>query len=204
MKSGGGCENLGRKTRRYDNVVILWRLVSCNQDRVGLPKMNIKGFISVLEGMSSFNLNQKHFVALYSEINSSYKPHIRYPKPVSLACKTIYATVSMRYHIGWRGKRNILIRVWKPLPSKRVLKTLRRSPKGKAKEDNMKTVSASCRLGLLQMVSEPGTGRCASEEAEPKEGGHEVVCPQGRLALKGGGLGGFTSIGEENECQQGR
>ena len=33
----------------------------------------------------------------------------------------------MRTHIGWRGKRNILIRVWKPLPSMGS-KTLRRTP----------------------------------------------------------------------------
>ena len=32
------------------------------------------------------------------------------------------------------------------------------------------TISASCGLGLLQMVSEPDTGRCASEEAKPRRG----------------------------------
>ena len=37
-----------------------------------------------------------------------------------------------------------------------------------------------------------------------KGGGHEVVCQQGRWALKGGRLGGPTSIGEGNERQQGR
>ena len=41
----------------------------------------------------------------------------------------------------------------------------------------MKTIFASGELGLLPMVSEPDTGRCASEETEPrKEGGHEAVC----------------------------
>ena len=34
-------------------------------------------------------------------------------------------------HFGWGGERSILIRVWKPLPSRRILKTLRESSKGK-------------------------------------------------------------------------
>ena len=38
---------------------------------------------------------------------------------------------------------------------------------GKPERENPKrTVSASGGLGPLQMVSEPDTGRCASEEAE--------------------------------------
>ena len=59
------------------------------------------------------------------------------------------------------------IRVWKPLPSRRVLKTLRGSPKGKA----LRTISANGKLGPLQMVSELDTRRCVGEEAEPLQGG---------------------------------
>ena len=41
-------------------------------------------------------------------------------------------TLNLRSHIGWKGERNILNKVWKPLPSRRVLKTLRGSTKRKA------------------------------------------------------------------------
>ena len=67
----------------------------------------------------------------------------------------------MRSHIGWRGEA-FFIRVWKSLPSIHVLKTLRESSK--------KTISASGGIGLLQMVSEPDTVRCASEDAESRRG----------------------------------
>ena len=58
--------------------------------------------------------------------------------------------------------KTFLIRVWKPLPSR----------------------SVSGGLGLLQMVSEPNTKRCAQ---------------RGRWDPKGGGLWDPTSVGEENE-----
>ena len=76
-------------------------------------------------------------------------------------CHVLSLTQSeyVRSHIGWGGERNILIRVWKSLPSRRVLKTLRGSSK--------RTISASGELGLLQMVLETDTGRFVSEEVEP-------------------------------------
>ena len=40
----------------------------------------------------------------------------------------------VRSHISWGGDETFFIRVWKPLPSKRILKTLRRSSKGKAQK----------------------------------------------------------------------
>jgi len=52
------------------------------------------------------------------------------------------------------------IRVWKPLPSIRVLKTLRGSPKEKTPK---RTISAN---GVI--VSELDIGRCAKEEAKPR------------------------------------
>ena len=38
------------------------------------------------------------------------------------------------------------------------------------RESPKRTISASGRLGLLQMVSEPDTGWCASEDAGPPRG----------------------------------
>ena len=65
----------------------------------------------------------------------------------------------VRFHIGWREERNIFhIRVWKPLPSKRVLETFKESPK---------KISTSGRLGLLQMVLELDLGLCVSEDTRP-------------------------------------
>ena len=72
--------------------------------------------------------------------------------------------------------------MWKPFLSRHVLKTLSGSLKGKSLK---RTISASGGFGLLQIVSEPNTGRCASEEAEPKGGGHEVVCQLGRWSQRG-------------------
>ena len=69
----------------------------------------------------------------------------------------------MRSHIGWEEENETpFIRVWKPVPSQRFLKTLRESPK--------RTIYASGGPGPLQMVSEPDTGRCASEEAVSRRG----------------------------------
>ena len=39
------------------------------------------------------------------------------------------------------------------------------------RESSKRTISASSRLRLLQMVSEPDIGRCASKEVEPRRGG---------------------------------
>ena len=67
------------------------------------------------------------------------------------------------------------IRVWKPLPSKCILKNL----EGKSERESPKrTISTSGGLGLLQMVSELDTALLST-----KGGGH-----QARWAPKGGGL----------------
>ena len=58
----------------------------------------------------------------------------------------------------------------------------------------MRTISTSSGLGPLQMVSEPDTGQCASEEVVPRRGVDTRRCTSG----------GPTSIGERNECQRGR
>ena len=69
---------------------------------------------------------------------------------------------SCEIDIGWRGER-IFIKVWKPLPSIRVLKPCVEARKGEPK----RTISTNIGLGLLQMVSELETRRCISKEAEP-------------------------------------
>ena len=48
------------------------------------------------------------------------------------------------------------------LPSRRILETLRESPK--------RIILVSGGLGSLQMVSKSDTGRCVSEEIEPRRG----------------------------------
>ncbi|KAG7011315.1 3-ketoacyl-CoA thiolase 2, peroxisomal [Cucurbita argyrosperma subsp. argyrosperma] len=45
-----------------------------------------------------------------------------------------------------------------------------------------RTIFASGGLGLLQMVSKPDIGRCVSEEAKPKRGGHKAVESHRRAA----------------------
>ena len=52
--------------------------------------------------------------------------------------------------------------MWKSLPSRRILKTLRESPK--------RIISTSDGLGLLQMVLESDTERCANEDVGPRRG----------------------------------
>ena len=70
-------------------------------------------------------------------------------------------TLVVRSHIGWRGERNIIYKGVETSPSQTCFK-----PCGEArKEKPKKTISSSGGLGLLQMVSEPDTGQCASENA---------------------------------------
>ena len=56
-------------------------------------------------------------------------------------------SISTRFHTGWRGERSI------PYKDDGIRKGLKR------------TISVSGGLGLLQMVSEPNTGRCANVDA---------------------------------------
>ena len=94
------------------------------------------------------------------------------------------------------GEENetFFIRVWKPLPSRCVLKTLRGSLKGKAHKGQY--LLAVGELGLLQMVLEPDTGRCTREQAESQRGWTRGGVPARMLAPEGSGLEGPTSIGE--------
>ena len=73
----------------------------------------------------------------------------------------------MKSHISQGGERNTLYKGVETSPWQTRFKNLegkleRKSPK--------KTIFASGGLGLLQMVSEPDTGRCANEEVVPRSG----------------------------------
>ena len=57
-------------------------------------------------------------------------------------------------------------------------KTLRENPK--------KKISASGGFRLLQMVSKPNTGRCASKEDEPRRGMDTGQCASEDVGPKGG------------------
>ena len=72
-------------------------------------------------------------------------------------------------------------------------KNLERKPERKSPK---RTVSAGDKLVLLQIVLEPNTRQCASEDVEPQR---RVACEiPHRLAM------GTTLIGEGNECQRRR
>ena len=58
----------------------------------------------------------------------------------------------MRFHVSWRGERNILY--------KKGVKPRR--------EISKRTISASGGFELLQIVSKPITGQCASDDAGPQ------------------------------------
>ena len=68
----------------------------------------------------------------------------------------------VRSHIGLRGEEAFLVRVWKLLPKHTCFKTVRLMA---IRNVPRWTISVSNGLGLLQIVSEPDTGRCASEYA---------------------------------------
>ena len=63
----------------------------------------------------------------------------------------------MKSHIDWREEQSIT-----------RFKTVRLTA---IRNRRKRTISTSCGLRLLQMVSEPDTGRCANEDAGPPNGG---------------------------------
>ena len=97
----------------------------------------------------------------------------------------------MRSHVGWRGERNTLKGV-ETSPQQTRFKNL----EGKLERESPKrTVSTSGGLGLLQLVSEPDTERCASEEAEHRRGVDTRRCASKDAGPRRGlDLGGPTSI----------
>lgn len=94
VKNGGCGEHLWGETSRDDNVVILWWLISCYQNREWLSQMNVKRAVSILQGVNAFHLNQQHLVTLDPEIDGCCNSNIWYSEPVSFACKSKYGTWS--------------------------------------------------------------------------------------------------------------
>ena len=69
----------------------------------------------------------------------------------------------VRSHISWGGEQSILYKGVETSPQQMCFKNLEEKPE---KESPKRIISASGELGLLQMVSEPDTGQCASEDAK--------------------------------------
>nr|GMD10916.1 hypothetical protein Iba_chr06eCG10870 [Ipomoea batatas] len=72
---GGGKDCLG-ETARDCNVVVLGRLISSNEDGVGLTDMNIKRGESSLHGVRSLYFHQCHRVTLDPKIERIFQPDI--------------------------------------------------------------------------------------------------------------------------------
>ena len=80
------------------------------------------------------------------------------------------------------GNKAFFIRVWKPLPSKRVSKTLRGSPKRKAQRGQYLLVVS---LGYYKWYQSQTPNDMLARRLNSKGGGHEAVCQQGCWAPKG-------------------
>lgn len=87
MKDGSCCEYSSGESSRDNYVVILDRLISCDQHRIGLSEMDVEWRISVLEGMRSFYFHKFQWVSLDSEVDGCCEPHICYPESICLTCK---------------------------------------------------------------------------------------------------------------------
>ena len=104
----------------------------------------------------------------------NYRPQKRYVSMHCLIGRTcvkdyiLYACECVRFQIGWRGNETFLIRMWKSLPNKCVLKTVKLIT---IRNGSKRTISTSGGFGLLQMISELDTGQCVSKHDGPHGGG---------------------------------
>ena len=91
------------------------------------------------------------------------------------------------------------IRVWKPLSSRHVLKTLRGSPKGK-------TQTGQYLLGVgldhYKWYQRQTPCNVSKRRLNPEGGGHEAVCQQERWAPKGCGLGVIHQLEEGTSASE--
>ena len=86
--------------------------------------------------------------------------------------------------------------MWKPLPSRHVLKTLRGSPKGKAERGQyLLTVS----LGCYKWYQSQTLGDVPAKRLSPRRGWTRAGVPARTLGPEGGRFRDPTSVGEENE-----
>ena len=97
----------------------------------------------------------------------------------------------MRSHTGCRGERNIPYKGVETSPYEMCLKTMRLTA---IRKGSKQIISTSVGLELLQMVSEPDTKQCTSEDADPQKrwivrswavtnsirGRHRAMCQRGR------------------------
>ena len=74
--------------------------------------MDVKGVIRVLQCMRSFHLNKFHFVSLNSEVNGCRKPHVWYPKPICLACKTNCSNNEVQICLILKHNETVTILSW--------------------------------------------------------------------------------------------
>lgn len=81
----------------YYDVIVLRRLISSDQHRIRLPKMDVKWCIDILKCMRAFYFYQFHFMPLNSEVNGCCKPHIWYSKPICFSCIQIYRWHEVNY-----------------------------------------------------------------------------------------------------------
>ena len=88
----------------------------------------------------------------------------------------------VRSHIGWGGERSTLYKNVETSPFQMRFKNLEKPGKKSPKI----TMSTSGGLGLLQMVSELDTGRCASQDIECWRGWTPDSVPARTLGLEGG------------------
>ena len=93
------------------------------------------------------------------------------------------------------------IRAWKPLPSRRVLKTLRESWKGKAQRGQYLIVAD---LGCYKWYQSQTQGNVPTRRMSFEGGWTRGGVPSRTLDPERGWIGGLTSIEEEYECQRGR
>lgn len=94
VENGGGRKDWVCESGRYHNEVVLCRLVGCDKNRARLAKMNVERWVSVLDCMRAFNLNQFHCVSLKSYVDWCQQPDIRDSEPVSFACNKEFSKLS--------------------------------------------------------------------------------------------------------------
>ena len=68
MENGSGGEDVSGETGGHGHEVVLSGLISFDENRVGLARMNVQPRVASLDRVCSLHLHQCHPVALNSEI----------------------------------------------------------------------------------------------------------------------------------------
>ena len=147
-----------------DPTIMAWELMNeprCTSDPSGRTIQVSSGFPlhgSELSEKGSFKLNRYHYPRIYNALSIRNGVENSIGEERSILYKGVETSPTL---VGDENE-TFRIRVWKPLPNRRVLKLVRNGPKW--------TIFASGQLGLLQIVSELDTERCASKDARPPRG----------------------------------